>query len=88
MNGEDESVTMKDGRVMTMHGGSLTPLEEDLKLSDGTRGQVDGTIVMPDGSRRARMEGETLYRNARVMDMANKPDEPPDETGTETRGSS
>ena len=84
MNGDDESVTMKDGRVMTMRGGNLAPLEEDITLSDGTRVQADGTVVMTDGSRRVLMEGETLYMSGRVMDMANKPDEPPDLNRTQT----
>jgi hypothetical protein len=84
MTGQDEFVTMKDGRVLTMRDGNLTPLQEETTLPDGTRVQVDGTVVMNDGSRRAMMEGETLYMGGRIMDMANKPDEPPEETGTQT----
>ncbi|HSL29493.1 MAG TPA: DUF6799 domain-containing protein [Anaerolineales bacterium] len=84
MNGDSEFVTMKDGRVMTMQGGSLIPLEEDTTLSDGTRVQVDGTVVMKDGSSRVMTEGETLYMDGRIMDMANKPDEPSEGTGMET----
>ena len=84
MNGDDEIVTMKDGRVMTMRGGSLAPLEEEITLSDGTRVQMDGTVVMNDGTSRVMTEGETLYMDGRVMDMANKPDEPPELNGTGT----
>ena len=87
MNGDDEIVTMKDGRVMTMRGGSLAPLDADVTLADGTHVQTDGTIVMNDGSRRLMTEGETLYMDGRVMDMANKPDEPPELTGRESQGS-
>lgn len=86
MNGDSEFVTMKDGRVMTMRGGSLVPLDEDTTLSDGTRVQVDGTVVMNDGTSRLMNEGETLYMDGRIMDMANKPDEPSDGTGMETSG--
>lgn len=85
MNGDDEIVTMKDGRVMTMRGGSLAPLDEEATLSDGTRIQLDGTVVMNDGSSRLMREGETLYMDGRVMDMANKPDEPPELNGTDTQ---
>jgi hypothetical protein len=84
MTGQDEFVTMKDGKVLTMRNGNLTPLAEETILPDGTRVQVDGTVVMNDGSSRAMMEGETLYMGGRIMDMANKPDEPPEETGTQT----
>lgn len=84
MNGDDDMVTMKDGRVMTMRGGSLAPLEEEITLPDGTRVQTDGTVVMNDGSTRVMTEGETLYKDGRVMDMANKPDEPPEVDGAET----
>lgn len=84
MKGDSDFVTMKDGQVMTMQGGSLIPLEEDAVLSDGTRVQTDGTVVMSDGSSRVMTEGETLYMDGRIMDMANKPDEPPELTGTES----
>ena len=84
MDDDREFVTMKDGRVMTVRDGSLTPLKEATTLPDGTRIMVDGTVVLTDGSRRMMMEGETLYMDSRIMDMANKPDEPPEMEDTET----
>ena len=69
-----ELVTMKDGRVMTMRGGQLAPVDAEVTLPDGTRVQADGTVLLTDGTTRMMVEGETMYMDGRVMDMTNMPD--------------
>ena len=60
MNIQDDMITMKDGQVMIIRNDGMTPLDDEITLSDGTRVITDGTIVMPDGSTRMLREDETI----------------------------
>lgn len=60
MNIQDDMITMKDGKVMIIHNEGMSPLEDEITLSDGMRITPDGTITMPDGSTRMMAEGETM----------------------------
>lgn len=82
----EEMVMMKDGRVMTVQNGELTPLAAETTLSDGTRVMLDGTVVMPNGQTRSLAEGETLRKFGQTSDSDDLPEMAATEemTGTET----
>lgn len=61
MDLREGTITMKDGRVMTVQSGEMKLIEEDVTLEDGTLVRMDGTLVLTDGSTRRMKEGETLY---------------------------
>jgi hypothetical protein len=75
----EDMVMMKDGRVVTVRNGEMTPIEKETILPDGTRVMPDGRVVLTDGSTRMMHEGETMYMNSRMMNMANMPEEPAEE---------
>ena len=60
MNIQEDFITMKDGRVMVIRNDGISPLDDEMTLSDGTRIGIDGTVVMPDGSTRMMEEGENI----------------------------
>lgn len=82
----EEMVMMKDGRVVTVRNGEESPIEKETVLPDGTRVMPDGRVMQPDGTDRVMMEGETMFMDSRMMDMANMPEEPAeDKRDTETQ---
>ena len=86
MDLHEGTITMKDGRVMTVQSGEMKLLEEDITMEDGTLVQLDGTLVMSDGSTRRMKEGETLYPGSEPQENTTLPhmDDTEEMTGTET----
>ena len=54
-------IVMKDGKVMTMRKGKLTPVPQELTMPDGTRILLDGTVLMTNGISRVMAEGEAMH---------------------------
>ena len=86
MDLKEGSISMKDGKVMTVQNGEMKLLEEDITMGDGTRVTMDGTVVMTDGTTRRMREGETLYPERKTVDATEMPELGSTEemTGTET----
>jgi hypothetical protein len=72
----EDMVMMKDGRVVTVQNGETIPIEKETVLPDGTRVMPDGRVTLTDGTTRMMHEGESMYMNSRMMNMANMPEEP------------
>lgn len=82
----EDMIVMKDGKVMTMRKGKLTPVPRELTMPDGTRILLDGTVLMTNGSSSVMAEGETMHIGRGPADTPAMPDLGPTEdmTGTET----
>jgi hypothetical protein len=65
---------MKDGRVMIMRDGDMLPMEEEVTMPDGTQITVDGRVILPDGSSRMMMEGESIDLEGQMVDAADMSD--------------
>ena len=64
-----DCVLMKDGQMMMMAKGKVTPIEKDITLKDGTVCKVDGTCILKNGKRiklsngqGIEIAGEKLFR--------------------------
>ncbi len=70
----EDMITMKDGKVMMMRNGDMTPMEDEMTLSDGTRVMPNGQVILANGTARMMMEGEAMNMHGQTVDMANMPD--------------
>lgn len=50
MTMKQDSVMMKDGKMIIMKDGKTSPMVEDVTLENGTKVMVDGTIVLKDAT--------------------------------------
>jgi len=55
---------IKDGKKTIVHGGS--PITSEVTLANGTRIQVDGTIVKTDGNKTVLQEGECISKDGTI----------------------
>ncbi len=81
-----DTITMKDGKVMRMRQGGMTPIEEEVIMPDGTRILLDGTVLMTNGIMRMMAEGETMHVVNSTADTPAMPEmgSTEDMTGTES----
>lgn len=56
-----------DGKMMTMTGRHLTPMKENMRMSNGLVCLVDGTCVMQDRSKRKLEEGEVVTKEGKFL---------------------
>ncbi len=78
----EDLVMMKDGKMMMMRHGELKPLDMVVRLSNGARVTMDGTVTMPDGTSRMMMDGEAMTMDGEITtvedmkdNLGNKQDE-------------
>ena len=57
---KEDIVVKQGGKMMMMKHGELKPLDMVVRLSNGARVAMDGTITMPDGTSRMLMDGEAM----------------------------
>ena len=55
---------IKDGKKTIVHGDS--PMTSEVTLANGTRIQVDGTIIKTDGSKTELQEGECISKDGTI----------------------
>ena len=55
-----DCVLMKDGQMMLMTKGKMTPVKKDITLSDGTICKTDGTCILKSGKQIKLSNGEGL----------------------------
>ena len=55
-----DCVLMKDGHMMMMTAGKMSPMTTDMTLADGTVCKVDGTCVMKNGKQIKLSNGEGI----------------------------
>jgi hypothetical protein len=55
-----DCVLMKDGQMMMMTAGKMSPVTKDITLADGTVCKVDGTCVLKSGKQIKLSNGEGI----------------------------
>ncbi len=58
---------MKDGKMMQMKSGEMTPMKKDMTMKNGTKCMTNGECIMKDGTKMMMKEGD-------CMDMSGKMD--------------
>ena len=61
--------TMKDGKMMMMQGGKMTPMTKDMTMSDGSMCMTDGTCKMKDGTTMKMKEGQCMMMDGKMTTM-------------------
>ena len=51
---------MKDGKMMVMNDGKMTPMEKDMIMKNGNKCMVNGECVMANGEKIKMKEGECM----------------------------
>jgi|GEM_PF-1394400 hypothetical protein len=69
-----EYVLMRDGKIIVLRGGEEMPMEEEMTMSDGTKVNPNGQIIMANGTARMMAEGETISMDGQMADPANMSD--------------
>lgn len=75
MMGAEESVMMKDGKmVVETKGGGVAMMEKDMTMSDGTKVMVDGKVMMKsgvtmmkEGDRMMMKDGKAVIESSAMM---------------------
>ncbi len=57
---------MKDGKMMQMKDGKMTPMEKDMTMKDGTKCMVNGKCVMKDGKKMKMKNGDCMDMNGKM----------------------
>jgi hypothetical protein len=60
-------VVMKDGKMMVVKDGQVTPMEQDMTMSDGTKVSKDGTVTMKDGKTKTLKDGQMVTMDGKMM---------------------
>jgi hypothetical protein len=60
LENQPNMVFKKGGKMMVLWHGETRPLDLVMDLDNGARVDMDGTVTMPDGSRRTLSDGEAL----------------------------
>ena len=61
--------TMKDGKMMMMQGGKMTPMTKDMTMSDGSMCMTDGTCKMKDGTTMKMKDGQCMMMDGKMTTM-------------------
>ena len=61
--------TMKDGKMMMMQGGKMTPMTKDMTMSDGSMCMTDGTCKMKDGTTMKMKNGQCMMMDGKMTTM-------------------
>ena len=64
-----DGCTMKDGKMMMMHGGKMMPMTKDMTMSDGTVCMADGTCKMKDGTTMKMTDGQCMMMDGKMTTM-------------------
>lgn len=62
-----DCVMMKDGKLMVMKGGTVSPLDKELTLTNGNVIKLDGTIKSTDGTTMKLKEGEAIGLDGKLI---------------------
>lgn len=64
----DESMMMKNGKMMMMAGGKIKPMTMNMTMSDGTVCMTDGTCKMKDGTVMKMKDGDhCMMENGKMV---------------------
>ena len=72
MKNMDHSVTMMDGKMMTMKHGKNMPMTKTMTMTNGTMVMTDGTVKMKGGKTMMLKEGQCIMKNGKMMNMSMK----------------
>lgn len=73
MHDVKDCVMMKDGKLMVMKGSSVTALDTDLTLTNGTVVKTDGTVKSADGTAMKLKEGEAIDMDGKMIKKGTPP---------------
>lgn len=62
-----DCVMMKDGKLHLMKGTSITGLDKNLTLANGTVIKTDGTVKAADGTEMTLKEGEAIDMEGKLI---------------------
>lgn len=62
-----DGVMMQNGRMMRVKKGKVTPLDNDITMSNGTKIQRDGTWTEKNGSKMMLKEGEHIDMSGKMI---------------------
>lgn len=62
--------TMKDGKMMMMHGSKMMPMTKDMTMSDGSVCKTDGTCTMKNGTTMNMKDGQCMMMDGKMTTMA------------------
>ena len=62
-----DCVMMKDGKLHVMKGTSITGLDKNLTLANGTVIKTDGTVKAADGTEMTLKEGEAIDMEGKLI---------------------
>ena len=64
-----DGCTMKDGKMMMMHGGKIMPMTADMTMANGTMCMTDGTCKMKDGTTMKMKDGQCMMMDGKMKSM-------------------
>lgn len=73
MHDMKDCVMMKDGKLIVMKGNSVTALDADLTLTNGTVVKTDGSVKSADGSAMKLKEGEAIDMDGKMIKKGTPP---------------
>ena len=65
-----QQLVLQNGRMVTRKDGQSIPLEKELMLTNGTKLQPDGTLVLKNGKQEKLREGEAVGMDGTITPVA------------------
>jgi uncharacterized protein DUF6799 len=66
---KEDMVVMQGGKMMVVRHGEMKAMDMVVRLSNGARVAMDGTLTMPDGTSRMLMDGEAVTMDGEFTTM-------------------
>ena len=61
---------MKDGKMVQLQNGNITPMKKSVTLANGTKVKTNGTCVMADGSKVKMVDGNCIGNSGKIENCA------------------
>ena len=72
---KEDMVVMQGGKMMVVRHGEMKSMDMVVRLSNGARVAMDGTITMPDGTSRMLMDGEAITMDGEFTTLEDMKDD-------------
>lgn len=69
MEMKNDSVMMKDGKIVIVRNGKLFPMDLDMTMTDGTKVTTKGSVLRPDGTVHQMQEGEIINKTGEISNI-------------------
>jgi hypothetical protein len=57
---------MKDGKMMQMKGGKITPMDKEMTMENGTKCMTNGECITKDGKKMQMIEGDCIDMSGKM----------------------